>query len=124
MDITTSLSVDDILADFVERDLLPGTGIEPQAFWASLEAILADFTPRNAALLARRDALQAQIDAWWRERKGKAFDVAEETAFLLEIGYLLPEPPAFEISTQNVDPEIARLRDRNWWRRSPTAASR
>ena len=109
MDITTSLSVDDILADFVERDLLPGTGIEPQAFWASLEAILADFTPRNAALLARRDALQAQIDAWWRERKGKAFDVAEETAFLREIGYLLPEPPAFEISTQNVDPEIARL---------------
>ena len=109
MDITTSLSVDDILADFVERDLLPGTGIEPQAFWASLEAILADFTPRNAALLARRDALQAKIDGWWRERRGRAFDVAEETAFLREIGYLLPEPPAFQIATQNVDPEIAKL---------------
>ena len=109
MDITPNLSIDDILADFVERDLLPGTGIEPQAFWAALEAILADFTPRNAALLARRDELQARIDAWWRERKGMAFDVAEETAFLRQIGYLLPEPPAFEISTQNVDPEIARL---------------
>src|SRR4029077_16297879 len=85
MDITPRLSVDDILADFVERDLLPGTGIEPAAFWAALEAILADFTPRNAALLARRDELQARIDAWWRDRRGQAFDVAEETAFLREI---------------------------------------
>jgi malate synthase len=109
MDISKSLSVDDILATFVEGELLPGTSITPEAFWASLETILADFTPRNAALLARRDELQAQIDGWWRERRGKPFDVAEETAFLREIGYLLPEPPAFEISTQSVDPEIARL---------------
>jgi len=109
MDISSSLSVDDILAAFVETELLPGTDIAPAAFWASLERVLADFTPRNAALLARRDELQAQIDAWWKARKGRAFDVAEETAFLREIGYLLPEPPAFEISTQNVDPEIASL---------------
>ena len=109
MDISSSLSVDDILAAFVETELLPGTDIAPAAFWASLERVLADFTPRNAALLARRDELQAQIDAWWKARKGRAFDVAEETAFLREIGYLLPEPRAFEISTQNVDPEIASL---------------
>nr|MEA2797834.1 malate synthase [Phenylobacterium sp.] len=109
MDITSSLSVDDILHAFVEGELLPGTGIAPAAFWAALEAILADFTPRNAGLLARRDELQAQIDAWWRERRGRPLDVAEETAFLRQIGYLLPEPPAFQIATQNVDPEIARL---------------
>jgi malate synthase len=104
-----SLSVDDILKAFVETELLPGTGVEPKAFWASLEAILADFTLRNTALLTRRDELQAQIDGWWRARKGKAFDVAEETAFLREIGYLQPEPAPFEISTTGVDPEIARL---------------
>ena len=105
----SKLYVDDILASFVQEELLPGTGIAASAFWASLEKILADFTPRNAALLARRDELQAQIDAWWRERRGKPFDVAEETAFLREIGYLLPEPQAFQIATENVDPEIAKL---------------
>jgi len=109
MDITPRLSVEDILATFVEGELLPGTGMAPATFWAGLESILADFTPRNAALLARRDALQAKIDAWWRERRGKAFDVAEETAFLREIGYLEPEPPPFQISTAGVDPEIATL---------------
>ena len=109
MDISESLSVDDILHAFVEQELLPETGVTPKAFWAALETILADFTPKNAALLARRDELQAQIDGWWRERRGRDFDVAEETAFLREIGYLLPEPPACQITTANVDPEIARL---------------
>ena len=109
MDISPKLCVDDILARFVEDELLPGTGVGPATFWSALESILADFTPRNAALLARRDELQAQIDAWWRARKGKAFDVADETAFLREIGYLLPEPAAFQISTEGVDPEIAKL---------------
>src|SRR5690242_1332092 len=109
MDISSTLSVDDILHSFVEGELLPGTGVTPQAFWAALDAILADFTPRNAALLARRDELQAQIDVWWRERRGRPLDLAAETAFLREIGYLLPEPPAFQIATANVDPEMASL---------------
>ena len=109
MDITSTLSVDDILHAFVEDELLPGTGVAPQAFWAALETILADFTPRNAALLAHRDALQAKIDGWWKARRGQPFDVAQETAFLRDIGYMLPEPDAFQITTGNVDPEIARL---------------
>jgi malate synthase len=109
VELSQSLTVDDLLHAFVEHELLPGTGIAPAAFWASLEAILADFTPRNRALLQRRDELQAQIDAWWIERRGKAFDVAEETAFLRGIGYLQPEPDAFEITTTNVDPEIASI---------------
>jgi len=109
MDISSRLSVDEILAEFVESELLPGTGISPGVFWSSLEGALADFTPRNAALLERRDELQALIDAWWRERQGKAFDVAAETAFLRAIGYLVDEPAPFEISTVGVDPEISRL---------------
>ena len=109
MDISSSLSVDDLLHAFVEDELLPGTNVSPAAFWSALETVLADFTPANAALLARRDELQAEIDAWWRARKGKPLDVAEETAFLRQIGYLLPEPAGFRIATENVDPEIARL---------------
>jgi malate synthase len=109
MKISNALSVDDLLHGFVEQELLPGTGVEPAAFWAALEAILADFTPKNAALLARRDELQAKIDAWWTERRGKTVPVAEQAAFLREIGYLLPEPGAFQIGTVNVDPEIAQL---------------
>jgi malate synthase len=95
------------LQDFVEQELLPGTGLEAAGFWASLGSILADFTPKNRALLARRDDLQAQIDGWWLERRGRLFDVSESTAFLREIGYLQPEPTAFTIGTENVDPEIA-----------------
>jgi len=109
MDISNTLSVDDLLHAFVEKELLPGTGVEAGAFWAALEKILAEFGPRNAQLLAKRDALQAKIDAWWKDRRGKPFDVAEETAFLKEIGYLLPEPAPFEIGTQNVDPEIGKV---------------
>jgi malate synthase len=109
MKISNALSVDSLLRDFVEHDLLPGTGLSPAAFWTALEAILADFTPKNAALLARRDELQLKIDAWWTARRGKSVDVAEQIGFLREIGYLLPEPPAFQIGTENVDPEIATL---------------
>jgi len=109
MNISNSLVVDDLLHAFVEQELLPGTGVGPQAFWSALEAILADFTPQNLGLLRRRDELQEQIDAWWRARRGQPLDVAEETAFLREIGYLLPEPADFKIGTRNVDPEIAKV---------------
>ncbi len=107
MRASDNLAIDDILAAFVEKELLPGTSIAPAAFWASLERLLADFTPKNQALLAKRDELQVQIDAWWRERRGKTVAVAEQTEFLRAIGYLEPEPAPFEITTENVDPEIA-----------------
>jgi malate synthase len=95
------------LHGFVEQEALPGTGITPAAFWSGLETIAAEFTPRNVALLARRDTLQSQLDAWWRERKGQAFDVHVYTAFLHEIGYLVPVPEGITIDTAKVDPEIA-----------------
>ncbi len=109
MDVSKTLSVEDILHAFVEDELLPGTGIDSAAFWATLERLIGDFRPRNLDLLRRRDALQAQIDSWWRERRGRPLDVAEETAFLRDIGYLLPEPAAFQIDTRNIDPEIAAV---------------
>ena len=109
MTITDRLTTDETLRAFVEQDLLPGTGVASADFWAGLERILTGFTPRNVALLATRDALQARIDAWCRDHRGQPFDVAGHQAFLTEIGYLAPEPGAFEIATANVDPEIARL---------------
>jgi malate synthase len=109
MKISDALSVDDTLYAFVEEELLPGTGLGPRAFWDGLEGLLGDFTPRNAALIARRDELQAEIDAWWRDRRGRPLDLAEEIKFLSEIGYLAPPPPPFQVQTQNVDPEIAVL---------------
>ncbi|MFN3577646.1 MAG: malate synthase G [Tabrizicola sp.] len=103
------LRVDAVLARFVEDEALPGTGIEPGTFWSGLAGLLADFAPQNRALLAKRDALQAQIDAWHVARRGQPHDHAAYKAFLAEIGYLLPEGPAFTIETTNVDPEIARI---------------
>jgi malate synthase len=103
------LKVDAALEKFVRDEALPGTGIEPAAFWQGMEAILAMFMPRNSALLARRDHLQAHVDAWWKARRDQPFNVDDATAYLREIGYLVPEPGDVHISTSNVDPEIATI---------------
>ncbi len=97
------------LRDLIEKDIAPGTGIEPDAFWASLEAILKDLAPRNRALLEKRDSLQNRIDEWHLARKGQPLDPAEYKAFLTEIGYLQPEGEDFRITTGNVDPEISDI---------------
>ena len=96
------------LHDFVVQEALPGTGVEASRFWSSLAALVHDLAPKNRALLARRDELQAQIDAWHRDN-GAPVDLAAYTAFLKEIGYLLPEGPDFSVSTGNVDAEIAQV---------------
>jgi malate synthase len=103
------LQVDPVLARFVEDEALPGTWIDVAAFWSGLAGLLADFAPANRALLARRDELQAKIDAWHVARRGQPHDHAAYKAFLAEIGYLLPEGPAFNIETSNVDPEVAKV---------------
>ena len=95
------------LYDLVQDRIAPGTGIDPDAFWNAFGEIVHDLAPRNKALLAKRDALQAQIDDWHRKRHGLTFNAAEYKAFLQEIGYLLPEGPDFQVTTQDVDPEIA-----------------
>ncbi|WP_230293049.1 malate synthase G [Croceicoccus sp. Ery5] len=101
------LQVDRSLASFVEKEAMPGTGITPDEFWQGLAALVARFEPRNRELLATRDSLQAQIDAWHRAHAGAATGAPE--SFLREIGYLAPEPAPFTIGTQNVDPEIAKV---------------
>nr|WP_019997534.1 malate synthase G [Aureimonas ureilytica] len=97
------------LRDFIETEALPGTGVEAAVFWRALAAILTDLTPRNRALLAVRDDMQAQIDAWCRAHRGQAVDGAEAERFLREIGYVVPEGEAFCVETANVDPEIAAI---------------
>ena len=103
------LKVDADLAQFIERDVIAPTGLEANRFWQGFAALLAEFSPRNRALLARRDELQAQIDTWHMERAGKPLDPAEYQAFLAEIGYLVTEPGDFAVNTQNVDAEIATM---------------
>ncbi|MGY2047639.1 malate synthase G [Methylobacterium sp. JK268] len=105
----SGLRVARVLHDFVEREALPGTGVSPEVFWGGLAAILRDLTPRNRALLAKRDEIQDRIDAWHRERTGQPVDEAAYTRFLREIGYLLPDPGAVRVRTENVDDEIATI---------------
>ncbi|MFE3291980.1 malate synthase G [Rhodococcus sp. NPDC059234] len=101
------LQVAKVLHDFVNTEALPGTGVDADAFWAGAVKVIEDLAPKNKALLAKRDDLQAQIDAWHRDHLGPKFDAAEYKAFLQQIGYLLPEPAPFAVQTQNVDAEIA-----------------
>ena len=101
------LQVDPRLADFIEARALPGSGTPPEAFWAGFARLIADFAPQNRALLARRDDLQARIDAWHIAQRGHPHDASAYQTFLREIGYLVPEGPDFTIETTGTDPEIA-----------------
>jgi malate synthase len=103
------LQVDAALAAFVESEVLVPLGKDAAAFWTGFADLLGRFVPINRALLAKRDDLQAQIDAWHVARAGKPIDQAEYQTFLREIGYLVPEPAPFQIGTQNVDAEIATM---------------
>jgi len=97
------------LVDFIETQALPGTGLEAAPFWKGVSDIYARFAPENAALLAIRDDLQAQIDAWHEAGAGKPIDQVEYQAFLREIGYLVNEPAPFAVAPTNVDTEVASL---------------
>ncbi|WP_116082029.1 malate synthase G [Tropicimonas sp. IMCC34011] len=105
----TGLQVATELATFIEEQALPGTGVEPDQFWAGLSGLVKAFGPTTRALLDRRDELQETIDAWHVERRGQPHDAADYRAFLEEIGYLLPEPDGVEVATSRVDPEIASV---------------
>ena len=103
------LGIDKVLYDFVNHEAMPDTGVQQRPFWSGFSALVRALAPRNAQLLRRRDELQAKIDGWHRQYPGAAFDHSRYKAYLLEIGYLVPERQPFAIDTAGVDPEIALI---------------
>jgi malate synthase len=103
------LKVSPALSDFIEKEALPGSGVEAPAFWAGFAALAVKLMPQNRSLLATRDRLQAAIDGWHKANPARPVDALDYTAFLREIGYLQPEGADFQIGTSNVDPEIATV---------------
>ncbi len=101
------LKVAQSLVDLLETRALPGTGISADDFWRGTADIFARFTPRNRALLQKRDDIQTAIDSWHKEHRGRPADIGAYTAFLKEIGYLVSEPAAFAVDPTNVDVELA-----------------
>ena len=102
------LHVATALHQFIEQRVLPGTGVEPAAFWAGFDRIVAEFAPRNTALLAERDRLQAALDEWHRAHPGPVRAMKAYRKFLTQIGYLVPVPAKVKATTKNVDAELAR----------------
>ena len=92
---------------FITEQALPGTGIDAEAFWAGVDALFHDLTPKNRELLAERDRLQEKLDSWHRENPGPVRDMPGYRAFLEEIGYLAEAPSSVKVTTANVDREIA-----------------
>jgi len=103
------LAVARALHDFIAKEALPGSGVDPEKFWAGFAALAVRLMPQNKALLAERDRLQAAIDGWHKAHPARPIDAGAYTAFLTEIGYLQPEGADFQIGTRNVDPEIAEI---------------
>lgn len=101
------LQIAQVLYDFINNEAIPGSGVDADTFWAGTDKIVHDLAPKNRALLAKRDDLQAKIDGWHRDRAGQPHDPVAYKAFLEEIGYLVPTPEPFTIGTENVDTEIA-----------------
>ncbi|ATA59851.1 malate synthase G [Geobacillus stearothermophilus] len=101
-----TIQVAKVFYEFVNGELLPNSGLDQDKFWRDFAALIADLTPRNKELLERRDEIQQQLNEWHKAHRGR-FNFDEYKAFLTEIGYLEPEVEDFEITTENVDDEIA-----------------
>lgn len=95
------------LYNFVNTQVLPGTGVDQEAYWKGFDAIVADLAPKNAALLAERDRLQAELDTWHKANPGPITDMAAYRQFLTTIGYLVEPPKGAKATTENVDAELA-----------------
>src|SRR4051794_30301598 len=98
---TGNLQVAPVLYEFINSDVLPGTGLNSEQFWTDFDALIHDLSPKNKALLIKRDHIQNEINKWHKKNKG-SFDFSKYKAFLQEIGYLEPEVEDFQINTQGV----------------------
>ena len=103
------LSIASELLDFVNIELLPGTGVTKENFWSGLDKYAHEIAPKNKKLLEFRENLQKKIDIWHRDKKGEKIDIKEYSNFLVEIGYLKKEGEKFQIETKNVDSEISTI---------------
>ncbi|MES1964155.1 malate synthase G [Psychrobacter sp. AH5] len=105
------LAIDKQMYDFIENEVLPKVGVDSDSYWSGFEKVVKEFTPRNKALLATRDEMQQKIDQWHLDNptQNGEVDFAKYKQFLQEIGYLLPEGEDFQVSTENVDDEIAHI---------------
>jgi len=107
--ISNGIQVDRTLAEFIETEVLPGTGVNRDIFWAGFNAIVEDFEPRNRDLLNRRAHLQDRLDEWFRSRRDNPASAEEQYTFLRDIGYIVPEPAFFEVVTSGLDPEVQSI---------------
>ncbi len=101
------LQVATVLQQFIDQEVLPGTGVDSSAFWKGFDAIVHDLAPKNAALLAERDRLQTELDKWHSAHPGPVTDIPAYRTFLTSIGYLVPQPKDVATTTTNVDAELA-----------------
>ena len=106
---SVSLTISNHLRDFLENEVLEGLDISKEHFWSSFEKIVNEFSPRNKALLQKREDIQSQIDSWHIDHKDQDFNPEKYKTFLSNIGYIAPRSPDFSISTDNVDPEIKTI---------------
>ena len=97
------------LYELLRDEIIPGTEVDPDDFWAALASIVRDLAPKNRALLDKRNKLQEQIDDWHKAHKGKPIEMDAYRQFLYDIGYLLPEGEDFKVTTANVDAEISTI---------------
>ena len=107
--LINGIQVDSSLAEFLEKEVLKKLGRDPTDFWKRFCHLLDEFVPRNLSLLKKREEIQTKIDFWHQNNRSKKFDISEYKKFLKSVGYLADDPGNFQITTKNVDEEIATL---------------
>ena len=104
-----NLKVDSKIADFINNEVLPGTGIQQEKFWIGFDKVVHELAPINSQLIKKREKIQKSIDEWHLSKKGTEFNKEEYFNFLKSINYIVEEKEDFKINTTNVDEEIATI---------------